>query len=152
MVTPDIALPTLRPHSPKPPARSNSRSSIFALEAVAHGQAPVQTPANKWDGIYPPVLPPPDFFNEEEEVERHKEFFHKDEAFMNPLFDKTGTVHLLHDEKGFLILDPASRCRHLNASVEYLTTLCQYRLWIASVAQEQKDPAYERALRGWKSS
>lgn len=79
---------------------------VRSTHATREAGGTVQTPSKKWDGIYPPVLPPPDFFNEEEEIEKQEAFFHKDEAFTNPLPDETGTVHLPHDEKGFCIWTP----------------------------------------------
>lgn len=93
-------------------------------------------PAKEWKGIYPPVLPPPDFFDLEEEEKRINErMFKKDDINENYLYDETGEVTLPVDDKGILILDPVSRTRLIDAQMEP-EILFRYLEWIGSAIGE----------------
>lgn len=110
-------------------------------------------PTKEWVWIYPPILPPPNFFDIEEEVEELKILFKKDNIG-NPLYDETGKANLPVDEKGVLILDPESRTRLVDVMMEW-NILYDYRSWINSAtgkARELGDKQTVDWLRGLKQS
>lgn len=88
----------------------------------------------KWAGIYPPALPPPKYFNLDKIADQLKDTFKKDRRG-NPLHDETGKVNLPTDNKGILMLDPASRTRILDPAIEQ-SILLEYRSWIYSARKE----------------
>lgn len=50
-------------------------------------------------GIYPAILPPPDFFDLDDIDEELKNMFKKDHKADNPLHDENGAVNLPGHEK-----------------------------------------------------
>lgn len=82
---------------------------------------------------YPPVLPPPDFFDLDLEAEKLKDMFKATNSLKNPLYDETGLVDLPTDDKGILILDPESKTRMVDVEVE-LDCLYEYLDWITSAS------------------
>lgn len=86
--------------------------------------------------IYPPILPPSDFFDLEAEAEKLKDMFKYDNSLKNPLYDETGLVNLPVDDKGNLILDPESRTKMVDVEVE-LDVLYEYMAWMGSAAKEE---------------
>ena len=131
----DVALPASRSRSARLHGRPPSpTSSSFEHESTTDALEV----AKKRVGMYPPIVLPPDFFDEEEEIEHDKSLFHMDKVFQNVLFDETNTVQVPFDEKCFLILDPSSRTRMLDAHVDHMTVLFGYERYVESAMKEQK--------------
>lgn len=97
--------------------------------------------------IYPPLLPPPDFFDLELEAEKLKDMFKVTNSLKNPLFDETGLVNLPIDERGVLILDPESKTRMVDVEVE-LDCLYEYLDWIGSAKKALRNEESKQWLEG----
>lgn len=115
-------------------------SAASSLSSWTTSSSPLSTdeykpvPAKQWEGIYPPVLPPADFFDLAEEAKDLKDMFKKNNDD-GPLYDETGKVDLPTDEKDILILDPVSRTRLLDTMFEnYIFS--EYCDWIYSALMD----------------
>ena len=92
----------------------------------------------KMSPTYPPLLPPPNFFDLELEAEKLKDMFKASNSLKNPLFDETGLLNLPVDARGVLILDPESKTRMVDVEVE-LDCLYEYLGWIGSAKSEVEE-------------
>lgn len=88
-----------------------------------------RAPDHQWIGRCPPVDPPEDVLEIEEEERRLKDWTFKKSYPCNPIFDETGTINLPADSKGILILSPETRTRVTDVDVEQ-TTLIHYMNWL----------------------
>lgn len=136
MAATDIELP-LSPACRKPPPSKSeyesddSSSLISSIDTMDLTFRPREAfiytpvPAKDWAGLYPPVLPTPELvfgpdFDEEMMQEIIKETFRKKNQRLNPLYDEIGLVDLPADVKGFLIIDPVSKTRLIDVSLEQI--------------------------------